>query len=312
MELFTPEEFKAVFKVWSSGCWIIFTILISMEVVLRAVGWWRTRNTEDARPLFPADWPANFALFFHSGVINALVGTAAVYGAMQLGYQFSPLRIPFTASTAIWYFLAAEFCFYFNHRLSHEVRLMWADHSIHHSSESYNFSLTWRLPPANWTYKALVYAPVAMLGFEPNWLLLMIGVGIFQVFIHTDRIGKLGLFDHIFCSPANHQVHHARNPIYVDKNYGGATVFWDKLFGTFILPGEEKLRYGITHRVKTGNPFKIWIAEFRLLWIDFIHAPGWKAKLLVLFGRPGETFEYQGAHGAAPAMPALGAVQAAE
>lgn len=282
---------KETMGIFTLGCGIIFSMLIVMEFSLRTIGWWTSRGTPAARPLFMADWPANFVLSIHSSIIG-LASKAAIPAAMFAGYYLSPLRIPFNEYTAILYFLAAEFCFYFNHRIAHEVRMFWADHSIHHSSESYNFTLTWRLPPFNWVYKVLVYTPVAMLGFDPLWILAMLSLAIFQVFIHTDRIGRMGLFDYIFCSPANHAIHHARNPQYVDKNYGGVTVIWDHVFGTFALPGKEKIKYGVTHRVSSGNVFKIWWSEFGHLIRDAAKAPTWRDKLIVLFGRPGETFEH--------------------
>lgn len=303
MEPFTPDQFKLAFQLWMSGCWILFTILMSMELLARVVGWWTSRRSAQPRPLFPADWPANFALFWHSGILMGVVGIAVIYGGMQLAHQITPFRIPFTAATVLLYYLAADFCNYVEHRFAHEVRFFWADHSIHHSAESYNFTLTYRLPPLHWLNEAMPYAAFALMGFDPTWMLLMKSVGIFQFFIHTDRIGRLGLFDHIFCSPANHQVHHARNPIYVDKNYGSSLLIWDKLFGTFQLPTDERVRFGITHRVTTGNPFKIWVAEFRLLFIDFAHAPGFTEKLKVLLGRPGETFEYHAADSTARPLP---------
>ena len=171
--------------------------------------------------------------------------------------------------------------------------MLWADHSIHHSSEDYNYTLTYRLPPFTWAYQLFAFIPVTMLGFDPVWLMLMSGTGAFQLFIHTDRIGRLGWFDYVFCSPANHAIHHASNPQYMDKNYGGATVFWDHLLGTFQLPKSEKIRFGITKRVNSANPFKIWLFEFKYVFRDAAYAPTLKQKLLALLGRPGETYEYK-------------------
>ena len=134
-----------------------------------------------------------------------------------------------------------------------------------------------------------------MLGFGPVGLILMAKCIAFQTFIHTQRIGRLGWFDKFFVSPTNHSIHHACNARYIDKNYGGMTMIWDQLLGTFILPGEEKIKFGITRDVNSYNPFKIWAFEFGHLIRDAIHAPTLGEKLRVVFGRPGETYSHKGA-----------------
>jgi sterol desaturase/sphingolipid hydroxylase (fatty acid hydroxylase superfamily) len=172
------------------------------------------------------------------------------------------------------------------------VRVFWADHSIHHSSRDYEFFTSWRLTPFTWAYKALTAIPLAMLGFGPiAFLLLAKGIS-FQTFIHTQRIGRMGWFDEVLCSPTNHGLHHACNPQYIDKNYGGMTVIWDRLLGTFMMPNEEPIKYGITKELNTYDPFKIWAFEFKPLLVDLIRAPGLWQKIVVLFGKPGETYEH--------------------
>jgi sterol desaturase/sphingolipid hydroxylase (fatty acid hydroxylase superfamily) len=290
-------------KFWYQGAAAILGVLLAVEILLRVTAWWEHRKTKAPRPLVARDAPANFVLFAHSILIDGIIGNGLVLGGLYLGSSISRWHIPFNLYTLPVYFLAAEFWHYIYHRMSHEVRMLWADHSIHHSSRDYEFFTSWRLPPFTFAYKALTIIPMGMLGFGPiAFLLLTKGIS-FQTFIHTQRIGRLGWFDKVFCSPTNHSIHHACNPSYIDKNYGGMTVIWDQLLGTFMLPGEEKIKFGITKDVNSNDPFKIWIFEFKYLFRDVWHAPGLTEKLRVLFGKPGETYS----HGvrAKPGAPAM-------
>jgi sterol desaturase/sphingolipid hydroxylase (fatty acid hydroxylase superfamily) len=279
-------------KFWAQGTAAILGLVIAVEILLRACEWWEHRKTDTPRPLVPRDAPANFALFVHSILIDGIVGNAVVLGGLMLGSRLSHWHIPFNLYTIPLYFLAAEFWHYIYHRMSHEVRLFWADHSIHHSSRDYEFFTSWRLTPFTFASKALTAMPLAMLGFGPLAFLMMSKGISFQTFIHTQRIGRLGWFDKVFCSPTNHGLHHACNPQYLDKNYGGMTVIWDRLLGTFMMPNEEKIKFGITKDVGSNDPFKIWAFEFKYLVIDFLYAPGLWQKLKVLFGKPGETYSH--------------------
>jgi len=287
--------------------------VLAAEIMLRTSNWWTHRNTDNPRPLMPKDAPANFALFLHAILIEGIVGNGLVLGALALGARLSHWHIPFNLYTLPLYFLAGEFWHYIYHRMGHEVRILWADHSIHHSSRDYEFFTSWRLPPGTFAYKALTVVPMAMLGFAPLPFLLMSKGISFQTFIHTRRIGSLGWFDKFFCSPANHSIHHACNPQYIDKNYGGMTMIFDRLLGTFILAGEEKVKFGITRDVGSHDPFVIWAFEFKHLLVDFAHAPGLKEKAKVLFGKPGETFSASKSKGkaldVAPDDPILAAAE---
>ncbi len=285
-------EVAEFMKFWGQGTAAILGLLIAAEILLSAAAWWAHRNTDTPRALVSRDAPANFVLFVQAILIDVIVGNGAILAALVLGSRVSHWHIPFNLYTIPLYFLAAEFWHYIYHRLGHEVRVFWADHSIHHSSREYEFFTSWRLTPFTFAYKALTAIPLAMLGFGPVAFLLMAKGISFQTFIHTQRIGSMGWFDRWFCSPVNHGLHHACNPQYIDKNYGGMTVIWDRLLGTFMLPGEETVKFGITKELHTNNPFKIWAFEFKYLLADLFHAPGLSAKIRVLFGKPGETYEH--------------------
>jgi len=287
-------EVAEFMKFWAQGTAAILGLVLAAEIMLRASAWWTHRNTDNPRPLMPKDAPANFVLFLHAILIDGIFGNAAILAGLYFGARISHWHVPFNLYTLPLYFLAGEFWHYIYHRMGHEVRVLWADHSIHHSSRDYEFFTSWRLTPFTWAYKFLTVIPLAMLGFAPIPFLLMSKGISFQTFIHTRRIGSMGWFDTVFCSPTNHAIHHACNPQYIDKNYGGMTMIFDRLLGTFILPGEEKIKFGITRDVNSHDPFVIWAFEFKHLLVDFAHAPGLAEKAKVLFGKPGETYSHKG------------------
>jgi sterol desaturase/sphingolipid hydroxylase (fatty acid hydroxylase superfamily) len=153
-------------------------------------------------------------------------------------------------------------------------------------------------------YRLLTWIPIVLLGFRPVVLVLFAMVSpSFQTFCHTQRIGRFApWFEKIFVTPCNHQVHHACNPLYLDKNYGGLIMLWDHVFGTYQrLEEHTPPTFGITKPVQSANPLKILLWEFRHLWRDFSAAPSFKQKFGVLLGRPGFTFEAESKYAGAAA-----------
>ena len=126
--------------------------------------------------------------------------------------------------------LAYDFCYYWLHRMGHEVQIFWAAHGVHHSSEEYNLSTALRQTATGSLFGWLFYLPMAVVGVPP---LVFAGVGLidllYQFWVHTRQVGKLGWFDRVFCSPSNHRVHHGQNDYCIDRNYGGILVLWDRL-----------------------------------------------------------------------------------
>jgi len=285
-------EVEEFLHFWAQGTAAILGLVIAAEIMLRVLAWWEHRKTETPRPLMPKDAPANFVLFLHALLIDGIWGNGLILAGLYLGQSLTHWHVPFNIYTIPIYFLAGEFWHYIYHRMGHEVRVLWADHSIHHSSRDYEFFTSWRLTPFTFAYKALTVVPMGLLGFSPIPFLLMSKGISFQTFIHTQRIGSMGWFDKFFCSPVNHSIHHACNPQYMDKNYGGMTMIFDRLLGTFILPNEEKIKFGITKDVNSHDPFVIWAFGFKQLLIDFWHAPGLAAKAVVMLGKPGETYNH--------------------
>ncbi|OED71503.1 sterol desaturase [Vibrio splendidus ZS-139] len=162
-----------------------------------------------------------------------------------------------------------DFFYYWFHRASHRVRWMWAAHVTHHSSEHMNFSTAFRqslmYPIAGmWMF----WLPLVIIGFEPKWVIFVVLLNLgLQFFVHTQWIKRLGPLEYIFNTPSHHRVHHGRNPQYIDKNYAGVLIIWDKLFGTFE-PEVETVRYGVTKPVNSFNPITVTFQEWKAILKD--------------------------------------------
>jgi sterol desaturase/sphingolipid hydroxylase (fatty acid hydroxylase superfamily) len=169
-------------------------------------------------------------------------------------------------------FVAQDFLYYFFHRAHHRVRWMWCSHVVHHSSERLNLSTAFR---QSLTYPLsgmwLFWLPLAWLGFGPDWVILIVGLNLaFQFFVHTEVVGKLGVLELVFNTPSHHRVHHGKNPQYIDRNYAGVLIIWDKLFGTFVEE-QEAPQYGIVRQVKSHNPITLTFHEWGAMAHDVWH-----------------------------------------
>ncbi|MEZ8625836.1 sterol desaturase family protein [Vibrio splendidus] len=162
-----------------------------------------------------------------------------------------------------------DFFYYWFHRASHRVRWMWAAHVAHHSSESMNFSTAFRqslMYPLAGTW--LFWIPLVIIGFDPKWVIFVVLLNLgLQFFVHTQWIRSLGPLEYIFNTPSHHRVHHGKNPQYIDKNYAGVLIIWDKLFGTFE-PEVETVRYGVTKPVNSFNPIVVTFQEWKSIFKD--------------------------------------------
>ncbi|MFC7526549.1 sterol desaturase family protein [Parapedobacter sp. GCM10030251] len=179
------------------------------------------------------------------------------YQLVILGWAYRYRLFDFEPSVGLFAigFVAADFTYYWFHRASHAWKPLWAFHLIHHSSPWMNLTTSYRL---NW-FSAIVtpffYLPMALLGFPPLLIALSVGLNLlYQFFMHTEAVGKLGPLEGVIDTPSAHRVHHGSNPIYIDRNFGGVLMVWDRLFGTY-QPETEKVRYGITSGFVSHNPF---------------------------------------------------------
>jgi sterol desaturase/sphingolipid hydroxylase (fatty acid hydroxylase superfamily) len=188
--------------------------------------------------------------------------------------------------------VAQDFCFYWMHRSSHHIRWLWATHSVHHSPNEYTLAAAYRL---GWTSKlsgdAIFNLPLVWLGFRPDVVAVTVVFNLlYQFWLHTELVPRLGWLEWVFNTPAHHRVHHACNPIYLDKNFGGVLIVFDRLFGTFADERPEApQRYGLVQRLSSYNPLRIVFHE----WMSMVHDLG-RARSLAegarcLFGAPGWT-----------------------
>lgn len=201
--------------------------------------------------------------------------------AILIGFQLSKLLLTgyqlflfrFAGELAVWEmeksatvflftFFATDFFYYLYHRAAHEIKFFWAFHIVHHSGMKMNLTTSYRL---NW-FAGLVgvffYLPLAVLGFPPEFVGASIALNlVYQFFLHTEVIGTLGALEGVVNTPSAHRVHHGSNEIYLDKNYGGVLMVWDRLFGTY-QPETETPRYGITTGAAGNNPFRLVLQGF--------------------------------------------------
>ena len=258
----------------------VFIVCIAFEA-----WYWRRRG---AAIYTWVDTLSNAGLALMHQAADALAW-ALVIGIYYFVYQFRLFDLPTSAWTIAGLFLAQDFFYYFFHRASHRIRWMWASHVTHHSSERLNLSTAFR---QSLTYPIsgmwLFWLPLAWIGFEPKNIVAVVAINLgFQFFVHTQAIGRLGWIEHVFNTPSHHRVHHARNPKYIDRNYAGVLIVWDKLFGSFVdedpaVPCE----YGIVGHIDSHNPLRLTFHEWFAMLRDAAHAGGPRDALIQLFGPP--------------------------
>jgi alkylglycerol monooxygenase len=202
--------------------------------------------------------------------------------------HFSLFRLADSAPVWIVAFVLYDFSYYWLHRCGHEVNVLWAAHVVHHSSEEYNLTTALRQTGTS-ALSFLFYLPLAILGFEP---LMLATVGafnlIYQYWVHTQHIGKLGWYEKYFVTPSNHRGHHAQNAVYIDRNYGGVFIIWDRLFGSYQEELDDDLPiYGIRGALNSWNPLWANVQVYKQLIDDCRHSKNWWHKLTLWFRRTG-------------------------
>ncbi|WP_109127318.1 sterol desaturase family protein [Dyella sp. C11] len=204
--------------------------------------------------------------------------------------RFAIFALP---ASSVWVWISAlllyDFCYYWLHRMGHEVNILWAAHVVHHQSEDYNLSTALRQTGSGVLLGWLFYLPMAVIGYPLEVFVVVALIDLlYQFWVHTELVGRLGWFDRVFCSPSNHRAHHAVNDKYLDRNYGGILILWDRLFGTFIEEDDKDPPiYGTRSPLRSWNP--LW-ANAEVYWAtakDAWHARRWRDKLLVWLKPPG-------------------------
>ena len=197
-------------------------------------------------------------------------------------------------------FLLVDLAYYWAHRMSHQINLFWGGHVVHHQSEDYNLSVALRQSSIQIIWTFAFSLPIAFLGFETfDFALVSAFNTLYQFWIHTETIGKMGWFEYVFNTPSHHRVHHGRDPKYIDKNHAGSLIIWDKMFGTF-QPEEEKPTYGITKPLNSWNAAFANVSHYVEMGKDLKRIPSWSDKIRYLFKKPGWLPAYLGGYRAAP------------
>jgi len=257
----------------------IYFVLIGVELLAE-----RWQHTQRYRL---ADALTNISCGMTSQVAGVFMRIAAV-GAYAFVYQrWAVLHIHQSWAAGLLLFVLADLGYYWAHRFSHQINLFWGGHVVHHQSEDYNLSVALRQSSLQNLFTFFVYLPLAVIGFEPVFFVYISAlVTLYQFWIHTEFIGRLGPLEWVLNTPSHHRVHHGRNPRYLDKNYAGALIVWDRLFGTFE-PETERPVYGITVPLRSWNPLWANVSHYPALWAQVRATPGLANRLRVVFGRPG-------------------------
>jgi sterol desaturase/sphingolipid hydroxylase (fatty acid hydroxylase superfamily) len=216
------------------------------------------------------------------------------FGLFLYLYQFDILGLKEHLGMDKWYawvilLFADDFSFYWHHRLSHHIRILWAAHINHHSSVNYNLAVALRQSWTEIIYKYVFWMWLPLIGFHPIMIFTMMGISLlYQFWIHTKVIKRLGPLEWVMNTPSHHRVHHASNARYLDRNHAGIFIIWDRLFGTFQEElDEDPVVYGITANIHTYNLFKIAFHEFQSIAKDVKEAPDLKSKIAYIFAPPG-------------------------
>ena len=223
-----------------------------------------------------------------SGLLIVSFGVGVIYWA----YENRIATVGFEWWAFVLCFVLDDLRFYWSHRIQHRSRWFWACHVVHHSSEYYNFSTALRQPwTGQFTGLVLLAVPLCFVGFHPALIAFCASLNlVYQFFLHTEAVGRLPRWiEAVFNTPSHHRVHHARNPRYLDANYAGTLIVWDKLFGTFVLElDRDPPEFGLVKNIATYNPLKVALGEYWEIARD-VTKPGVKLvdRLRYLFAPPG-------------------------
>ena len=266
-------------------------LAIPVYVVLLAIEFALIRRGGFGGRFEVRDTATSLAMGLGSVVSDALLGfiSAAV---LLAAWEFRVATFPIALWSFALCFVLNDLRYYWSHRLSHRSRWFWANHVVHHSSQHYNLGTALRQP---WTNSlcglVVLYVPLVLVGFHPAVLVSTFGLNLFyQFWIHTETIRKLPpWFEWLFNTPSHHRVHHAINPRYLDANYAGVFMIWDRLFGSFVPErDDDPVEYGLTHQIETYHPVRVSFDEYVAITRDVLRAGlGARERFAYLFRPPG-------------------------
>jgi sterol desaturase/sphingolipid hydroxylase (fatty acid hydroxylase superfamily) len=262
----------------------VYVFIIVLEIMLS--------NLHGRKSYSLTDTLNNFVLMVLNGGLDLIF--RSIYVVML--FFFWQHRVTEISSPGLYWLtllIAEDFAFYWLHRFDHEIRLFWAVHVTHHSSDKMNFTVGFRSSVLQPLYRFVYFIPLAWLGFRPMDIVFMYSATqIWGILIHTEQIHKMGWLEHILVTPSHHRVHHASNARYLDRNLGMFLIVWDKLFGTFQeeLPPDtyQPIRYGLTKPLESHHPVHVvsheWLAIFKDV---FRRGLTWRERMGYVFGPPG-------------------------
>jgi sterol desaturase/sphingolipid hydroxylase (fatty acid hydroxylase superfamily) len=264
--------------------------VVATPVFIAVTLWEYLRIRHDPTRMDVPEALRNFALGAGYQLTELLFAGLIAFPVYAFLYHHRLLDLELNWATGLLTFVGVDFCFYWMHRSSHRIRWFWAAHVVHHSSERMNFSTAMRQNATNiFNGMWLFYVPLALIGFNPVWIGVAYALSlVYQFFIHTTLVGKLpGWVETVLNTPSHHRVHHGRNPGYIDRNYGGTLIVWDRLFGTFVAEDEQAPPdYGITRPIHSRNLLVLWTHEYVDLFRAMARAGGLQARLKHLWKPP--------------------------
>lgn len=265
---------------------VLISFAVPVFLMLLALEAWKSSGRTDIRGYELRDTATSLAM----GVGNVLIAAATKGTTFLINlelHEFAPVQL----GDAWWVWLllipAEDFCYYWFHRCHHEVRALWAAHVNHHSSTHYNLSTALR---QSWTTPLtgpVFWMPLPLLGFDPHMILTAQAISlIYQFWLHTEWIKDLGAFERVFNTPSHHRVHHGRNVQYLDRNYAGIFIVWDRLFGSFE-PERQPVDYGLTSNIETFALPRVAFHEWAAMLRAAGSASNWRDSLRYLTYPPG-------------------------
>lgn len=272
---------------------ILTAIALPLFAISIALEWWYWQR-QGIEKFRTRDSLANYALVLMQQTLGIIGKALFILTALEWVRQHGPLIAPAAWWSVALCFVGVDFGYYWFHRASHRVRFLWAIHVTHHSSELMNFTTALRQPPLEPWVDWLFFIALAWLGYAPKLILTLYAINLmYQFFIHTEVVYKLPKWiELIFNTPSHHRVHHGTNPEYIDMNYAGVLIIWDRLFGTFVEE-QAPVKYGILHPVHSDNPlylaFHLWADIFR----DVLKPFPLRVRLQHIFAPPGWPDEYR-------------------
>jgi len=265
----------------------LLALLVELAVdKLRGTGFYRANDAVNS--LSAGTLSTTFGYFTRllpAVIWGYVLQNLALFEVDPAWFDLSPRGIALWALALV----AFDFCYYWSHRMGHEISILWASHAVHHQSEDYNLSTALRQTSTGFLFTWVFYLPLFVLGMPFEVFVTVNALDlIYQFWVHTQLIGKLGWVDRVFVTPSNHRVHHAQNDVYIDRNYGGILILWDRLFGSFQEELDtEPVMFGVRKPLANWNPFWANLQVYDYLWFDAVRTKRWRDKIGVWFRRTG-------------------------